>query len=212
MTPISLKPENNIEKEQDMPLSLQSVCVYCGSSNHVDDSYKHAATAVGTALAEHKLRVIYGGGHVGLMGKLADAVLAAQGEVVGIIPDHICAHEVQHPGLTELIVVDSMHTRKKMMADKSDAFVVLPGGFGTLDEAFEILTWKQLGLHSKPVVLYNVGGYWDPLIALIDSMVKEHFAPSEDNTMFTNVDTPEAMIAALEAPHNITFDPERKWA
>ena len=140
-----------------------SVCVYCGSSSRVSDTYKDAAHQLGTLLGENGHQLVYGGGRVGLMGIVADATLAAGGSVVGIIPEHIQVLEVEHTGLTELLVVDSMHTRKRMMVDRSDAFVVLPGGLGTLDETFEILTWKQLRLHDKPIVVANIDGYWDAL-------------------------------------------------
>ena len=149
---------------------IRSVCVYCGSSNYVDEVYKQAAKETGHLLASAGLDIIYGGGRVGLMGIVADAALALGGRVVGIIPDHIQKFEVDHTGLTELHVVDSMHTRKRMMVERSDAFVVLPGGIGTLDEMFEIITWRQLQLHDKPVIIVNTNGFWDPLIALLDHM------------------------------------------
>ena len=131
--------------------------------SRVSDTYKDAAHQLGTLLGQNGHQLVYGGGRVGLMGIVADATLAAGGPVVGIIPEHIQVLEVEHTGLTELLVVDSMHTRKRMMVDRSDAFVVLPGGLGTLDETFEILTWKQLRLHDKPIVVANIDGYWDPL-------------------------------------------------
>ncbi|MGE4351911.1 MAG: TIGR00730 family Rossman fold protein, partial [Bdellovibrionales bacterium] len=149
-------------------MTIESVCVYSGSSVHVAPLYKTAAQDVGRTLAQHKLRLIYGGGLVGLMGLTANAALNAGGEVIGIIPEHIRSHEIQHPGLTEMHVVDNMHIRKSMMAEKADAFVALPGGFGTLDELFEIMTWKQIALHTKPILIYNVNNFWDPLLALID--------------------------------------------
>ncbi|WP_029010194.1 TIGR00730 family Rossman fold protein [Azospirillum halopraeferens] len=166
-----------------------SVCVYCGSSSRVADSYKEAAHALGAGLAERGIRVVYGGGRVGLMGILADAALAAGGQVVGIIPEHIQSLEVEHIGLTELHVVDSMHTRKRMMVDRSDAFLVLPGGLGTLDETFEVLTWRQLRLHDKPIVVVNVDGYWDPLVTLVDRMTDAGFCRPENRGLFTVVDS-----------------------
>lgn len=147
--------------------NVKAVCIYCGSSNAVADSYKQAATRTGQLLAQAGIEVVYGGGRVGLMGLSADAALAAGGRVVGIIPEHIQKLEVDHRGLSELVVVDSMHTRKRMMVERSDAFIILPGGIGTLDELFEIITWRQLQLHTKPVIVVNVDGFWDPLLALM---------------------------------------------
>ena len=174
-----------------------SVCVYCGSSSRVADVHKDAAHMLGDGLARRGIRLVYGGGRVGLMGIAADAALAAGGHVVGIIPEHIQAAEIEHTGLTELHVVDSMHTRKRMMVDRSDAFVVLPGGLGTLDEAFEILTWKQLGLHDKPVVIVDVDGYWRPLLGLVDHMVAQGFAQPAHLALFTVVDDVDGVFAAL---------------
>lgn len=193
-------------------MTIQSVCVYCGSSNHVDEAYKQVARDVGRALAQHHLRIVYGGGYVGLMGLVADSALAAGGEVVGIIPEHIRAHEVQHKGLTELHVVDNMHTRKSLMVEKADAFVILPGGFGTLDEAFEVLTWKQLALHTKPIIIYNANGFWTPLLTLIDHMIDSGFAPKSNYDIFKSVTTIDELFAALNAPAPRVFGPEEKWA
>lgn len=193
-------------------MTVQSVCVYCGSSNRVDDVYKNIAREIGTTLAQRKIRLVYGGGHVGLMGIVADAALAAGGEVVGIIPEHIRAHEVQHKGLTELFVVDTMHTRKNMMVEKSDAFLVLPGGFGTLDEMFEVLTWKQLALHNKPVLIYNALGFWNPLLALINHVIDTGFAPKTNHLIYKSVSNVDEMITALSAPAGEGFDPLSKWS
>ncbi|MCW2237353.1 LOG family protein [Azospirillum canadense] len=177
--------------------TLTSVCVYCGSSSRVADVYKDAAHSLGEGLARHGIQLVYGGGRVGLMGIVADAALASGGSVVGIIPEHIQSAEVEHTGLTELVVVDSMHTRKRMMVDRSDAFVVLPGGFGTLDESFEILTWKQLRLHDKPVVIVDVDGYWRPLLGLVDHMIAQGFAHSGHRALFTVVDEVDDVFNAL---------------
>lgn len=193
-------------------MTIQSVCVYCGSSNHVDEIYKETARKVGQAIARHKLRLVYGGGHVGLMGLVADAALAEGGEVIGIIPEHIRAHEVQHKGLSQLIVVNDMHTRKNMMVEKADAFVVLPGGFGTLDESFEVLTWKQLALHNKPIIIYNAGGFWTPLLALIEHLIVKGFAPQNNRTIFKVVDTVDDLFAALSKPLDRLKGPDEKWA
>lgn len=177
--------------------SLSSVCVYCGASSRVADVHKEAAHALGDGLARRGIRMVYGGGRVGLMGIAADAAIAAGGEVVGIIPEHIQSAEVEHTGLTELHVVDSMHTRKRMMVERSDAFVILPGGLGTLDEAFEILTWKQLQLHDKPIVIADVDGYWRPLLGLIDHMVAQGFARIDRAALYRVADHVDAVFEAL---------------
>ena len=192
-------------------MSVESVCIYCGSANHVDEIFKKTAHDVGVALAHRGLKLIYGGGHVGLMGTVADAVLAAGGQVTGIIPEHIRSHELQHTGLSELFVVDTMHTRKSMMAEKADAFVVLPGGFGTMDELFEILTWKQLGLHAKPIIIYNVEGFWDPLLDLINHMIDKKFAPENNKRIYKIAHTTEEMFTAIFQATNEIYNPEDKW-
>jgi uncharacterized protein (TIGR00730 family) len=178
--------------------ALTSVCVYCGSSSRVADVYKDAAHALGEGLARRGIQLVYGGGRVGLMGIIADAAIAAGGRVVGIIPEHIQSVEIEHTGLGELHVVDSMHTRKRMMAERSDAFVVLPGGFGTLDEAFEMLTWRQLGLHDKPIIVADVDGYWRPLLGLVDHMVAQGFCRPAHRDLFTVVDQLDDVFLALE--------------
>ena len=192
-------------------MTIESVCVYCGSSSHIDPLYKKIALEVGQAIASQKRRLIYGGGHVGLMGVVADAALAAGGSVVGIIPEHIRVHEVQHTGLTELHVVENMHIRKSMMAEKADAFIALPGGFGTLEELFEILTWKQIGLHTKPILIYNVDGFWDTMLAMIEHLITEKFAPESNRRLFTVVTSTQEMVRALETAMQETFNPEDKW-
>src|SRR4051812_49148308 len=149
------------------------VCVFCGSNPGARPEYAAAARAVGRALAERGRGLVYGGGNVGLMGVCADAALAAGGEVIGVIPDALQTAEVAHGGLTRLHVVRTMHERKALMADLSDAFAALPGGFGTLDELFEILTWAQLGIHAKPVAILNVAGFFDPLLAMLDHQTAE---------------------------------------
>ncbi len=176
----------------------KSVCVYCGSSSRVADLYKDTAHALGEGLARRDIQLVYGGGRVGLMGIVADAALGAGGSVVGIIPEHIQSAEVEHTGLTELLVVDSMHTRKRMMVERSDAFVVLPGGLGTMDEAFEVLTWKQLRLHDKPIVVVDVDGYWRPLLGLIDHMIAQGFAQTSHRALFTVVNEVDEVFDALE--------------
>lgn len=192
-------------------MTIKTVCVYCGSSVHVDADYKKLAEDVGTNLARNNLKVIYGGGSVGLMGLMANAALLAGGDVIGIIPEHIRSHEIQHTGLTELHVVDSMHIRKSMMFEKADAFVVLPGGFGTLEELFEVLTWKQIGLHSKPILIYNAKGFWDSMLKMIDDVISANFAPQNNRRIFKVVTTLEEMLAALQETSSETFSPEDKW-
>ncbi|MER2520682.1 MAG: TIGR00730 family Rossman fold protein [Bdellovibrionales bacterium] len=181
----------------ERPQVLTSVCVYCGSSNYVAEFYKDSARSIGTALAQRGMTIVYGGGHVGLMGEIADAAMKAGGRVIGIIPEHIRAHEVQHEGITELHVVPDMHTRKRMMAERAHAFIILPGGIGTLDEMFEIIIWKKLRLHNKPIILYNDRGYWDPALQLIEKMVGEGFAQPPDLALYKVASTVDTLLAAL---------------
>ena len=180
-----------------VPASLKSVCVYCGSSNSVDEKFKKTAYDAATKMAKLGLTLVYGGGRVGLMGIVADAGMEHETKVIGIIPEHIRAHEIQHTGLTELHVVPDMHTRKRMMVDRSDAFVILPGGLGTLDECFEILTWKKLGLHKKPIIIFNQDGYWDPLLALIDATIDAHFSTPADHNLFKTVSNVDELLQVL---------------
>ncbi len=154
---------------------MKAICVYCGSSVGVKPIYAQAAQEFGRALVEAGCSLVYGGGRVGLMGVIADEVLAAGGRVVGVIPELLVDKEVGHKGLTELHVVPDMHQRKRMMADLSDAFVALPGGAGTLEELFEVYTWAQLGYHQKAIGLYDIGGYYAPLIAMLEHTVSEGF-------------------------------------
>ena len=194
-----------------MDADFRSVCVYCGSSSRVDPRFKAAAHDLGTALARAGIQVVYGGGRVGLMGIVADAALAAGGRVVGIIPEHIQALEVDHTGLTELHVVDSMHTRTRMMVERSDGFVVLPGGLGTLDELFEILTWKQLRLHDKPIVVVDVDGYWRPMLAMLEDMITAGFVRPEHRALLRVVAGVDAVTAALAGAPEPQVDPRTKW-
>lgn len=173
------------------------ICVFCGSSRGSRPEYAEAARRVGTALARHHLGIVYGGGQVGLMGILANAALAEGGRVVGIIPSQLDKKEVTHPGLSELHVVDGMHERKALMAQKSSAFLVLPGGIGTFEEFFEVFTWYSLGLHSKPIGLLNVEGYFDPLLAMLDHTVGERFVRSRYLEALVISDQPESLPAEL---------------
>jgi uncharacterized protein (TIGR00730 family) len=154
---------------------MRAVCVYCGSNAGNKPAYAERAAALGARLAQEHLALVYGGGNVGLMGIVADAALAAGGEVIGVIPEQLVGWEVAHQGLTRLEVVANMHERKARMFDLSDAFVALPGGFGTLDEMFEMLTWRQLGLGDKPCAFLDVHGFFAPLVAMMDRMVDERF-------------------------------------
>ncbi|MFN8027398.1 MAG: TIGR00730 family Rossman fold protein [Acidimicrobiia bacterium] len=155
--------------------SLGAVSVYCGSNPGTDPAYAEAAVAIGTELGRRGIDMVYGGGHVGLMGIAADAALAAGGRVHGVITHALQAREVEHIGLTSLAIVETMHERKFAMADRSDAFVMLPGGFGTLDEFFEVVTWSQLGVHAKPAGILDVGGFFDLLLAFLDHATAEGF-------------------------------------
>ena len=156
----------------------KTVCVYCGSADGFRPEYRAAAAELGRSLADSGFRLVYGGAHVGLMGAVADAVLAAGGRAIGVIPRQLVDREVAHRGLTELHVVADMHERKHQMADMADAFVALPGGYGTLDELCEVLGWAQLGLHRKPIVLLDIADYWQPFFAMLDRAVQEGFLKS----------------------------------
>lgn len=180
-------------------LKLTSLGVFCGSQAGSDPVYGAAAATLGRALAAHHASLVFGGGRVGLMGILADTVLAAGGKIVGVIPTFLKDKELAHPGATEMLVVPDMHTRKKVMFERSDAFCILPGGVGTMDEMFEIITWRQLHLHNKPIVVVNVAGYWDPLVDLLDRMIGEGFAHRGHEALVTVVARAEDVIATAEA-------------
>ena len=177
---------------------MERVCVFCGASSGRLPAYAGAARAFGEAAARRGLGVVYGGGRVGLMGALADAALAAGGEVIGVIPQELVDRELAHGGLTELHVVGSLHERKALMAELSDAFAALPGGFGTLDELMEQLTWSQLGLHDKPVGLLDAEGYWRPLVALARHATEEGFVRESDLAAIAMADDADALIDRLE--------------
>ena len=178
---------------------IRSLCVYCGASDRGSEDHRDAAIRFGAILAQARVRLIFGGGRIGLMGLMADAALQAGGEVVGIIPKFLDQVEVGHYACTQLIITANMHERKERMAEMSDGFVILPGGLGTLDETFEILTWKQLQLHDKPIVLANVDGFWDPLVGLIDNLGAENYSHAENRALFSVVDSVEDVLPALEA-------------
>ncbi|WP_052711332.1 LOG family protein [Elstera litoralis] len=196
--------------------SVKTVCVYCGSSGAVDPAFRDAATDLGKLLADAGMDLVYGGGRVGLMGLVADGVMANGGRVIGIIPEFLDKYEVGHTGLSELIVVDNMHTRKKLMMDRADAFVVLPGGFGTLEELFEVLTWKQLRLHDKPILLLDLPGtdgrgFWEPLTALLDHLIAEKFAKPEMAALWQIVTSLDGVLPAFSAAPPPTVAVETKW-
>lgn len=174
---------------------LRSLCVFCGSSPGGDPAYRAAAARLGAAMAAEGIGLVYGGGHLGMMGALAEAVMAAGGRVVGIIPEHLTRVEKAYVGITELHVVDSMHTRKRMMFDRADAFAVLPGGMGTLDETFEILTWKQLRLHSKPIIIVNQNGYWQPWLDLASHIIAQGFAHADTARLYSVVEDVGEVLA-----------------
>ncbi|HEX8444861.1 MAG TPA: TIGR00730 family Rossman fold protein [Allosphingosinicella sp.] len=174
------------------------ICVYTGSRPGSRPEYEAAARGFGTLLAERGIGLVYGGGHLGLMGVIADAALAAGGEVVGVIPQKLVEWEVAHSGLTELHVVHSMHERKQMMADLADAFVALPGGIGTMEELFEVWAWLHLGYHDKPCALLNVAGFYDPLIAFLDGMVIEGFLKTGTREMLLTGTDPDELLERLQ--------------
>ena len=177
---------------------IQTLCVYCGASSGRDRGFADHARAFGTACAARGLGIVFGGGGVGLMGTVADAALAGGGRVVGVIPRSM-ESEIPATGLTELIVVDSMHARKRKMFELADAFVALPGGLGTLDETIEMVTWRQLGLHDKPIVLANCEGYWDPLLSLFDHVVATGFAHGDAAGLYAAVPSIEDVFNELDA-------------
>ena len=173
------------------------VAIFIGSSPGNDPAYVDAAAALATHLAQRQVGIVYGGGHVGLMGVIADAALQAGGDVIGVIPRSLADAEVAHGALSHLEVVETMHERKARMAQLADAFVALPGGIGTMEEFFEVWTWLQLGIHSKPVALYDVEDFWSPMRTLIDSMVREGFLRAETAEQLIQVGDPDALLAQI---------------
>jgi uncharacterized protein (TIGR00730 family) len=178
---------------------VKRVCVYCGSAVGDDPAYRNAAEKLGSILAGSGIGLVYGGGRVGLMGVLADAALKAGGEVIGIIPGHLHAREIGHQGSTRLIVVGSMHERKQKMFELADAFAILPGGLGTIEEVMEMITWRQLGLHDKPIFLIDAAGYWAPLVALFDHVIARGFARPDSRDLFRVLKRVEDVPLALAA-------------
>jgi uncharacterized protein (TIGR00730 family) len=191
-----------------MPAPLTSVAVYCGSNQGTHGSFGLSASCLGRTLAERDIRLVYGGGHVGLMGVVADAVLAGGGEAHGVITEALRAREVAHRGLTSLRVVGTMHERKAAMAEAADAFIMLPGGFGTLDEFFEVLTWNQLGIHAKPCGILDTDGFFAPLRAMIDNAVTSGFVHPAHRAMVLADSEPAALLDRLAAWAPVTVG---KW-
>ena len=195
-------------------MTFDAVCVFCGSRPGNNPAYIAAAQATGTAIAERGWRLVYGGGQIGIMGAVADAALAAGGEVIGVIPRSLMVKEIPHPGVTRMHVVTSMHRRKALMSSLSDGFLTLPGGFGTLEEFFETLTWAQLGLQPKPCALLNVEGFWDPMLTMLQNLVDEGFVSPEHLELVLSGRDPSALLdrmAAYEPPPEVReplVDPE----
>jgi uncharacterized protein (TIGR00730 family) len=188
---------------------MRTVCVFCGSRAGARPAYAQAARRLGAALVARGMDLVYGGGHVGLMGVVADAVLAAGGRAGGVIVQSLVDRELAHAGLTELLVVETMHQRKALMAERADAFVALPGGYGTGDELFEILTWAQLGFHARPIGLLNTAGYFDPLLVWLDHMVREDFLRPKHRDLLLVADDADRLLDRLQQ-----FQPqptEAKW-
>jgi uncharacterized protein (TIGR00730 family) len=178
-------------------VQIDRLCVYCGSSDGADPRYRAAAAELGAGMAARGIELVYGGGRNGLMGAVSDAVLQGGGRVTGIIPVHLQHREVAHPGLSELVVVTDMHQRKRVMAERADAFAVLPGGVGTLDETIEILSWRQLGLHQKPIFIVDIAGYWSPLALLFEHIATSRFAAPLVPGLASFVPDAATLLAAL---------------
>lgn len=187
---------------------MKSVAVFCGARHGDRPEYTAAARELGRELAHRQLALVYGGGHVGLMGEVADACLAAGGKVIGVIPQFMVERELAMRGLTELHITDSMHTRKAMMAERADAFIALPGGFGTLDELFEILTWRQISLHDKPIGLLNISGYYSGLLSFVTRAVEDGFVGPNESTFLQMQDSPAKLLDDLALLPGM---PEGQW-
>lgn len=176
---------------------IKSLCVFCGASNNIPQKFLDIGSTFGEMLAKRGIRLVYGGGDCGVMGAVANATMKNGGQVTGVFPVSLRNIENEHQSLTEIIIVDTMHTRKMGMFERSDAFIVFPGGFGTMDEMFEILTWKQLQLHDKPVVIFNYHGYWDPLIVLMKNIIEVGFAKPVNATYYKVVDELDEIMDVL---------------
>ena len=178
---------------------MRNICVFCGSQSGSDPRYRHAAVELGNLLAERGHGLVYGGGHIGLMGAIADTVMQAGGTVTGVIPKPLTERELAFETVTKLHVVSSMHERKALMASLSDAFVALPGGFGTLEELFEVVAWAQLGIHRKPIGMLNVDGFFDSLKVFVEHAIAEGFIKSKYRGLFVTADQPLALLNALQS-------------
>jgi len=187
---------------------MKRLCVYCGSSMGARALYRDGATALGGLLARNGIEMVYGGGHVGLMGAVADGALAAGGRVIGVIPRALMDRELGHTGIQDLRVVADMHERKMMMADLADAFIAMPGGWGTIEELAEMLTWLQLGIHAKPIGLLNLGGYYDPFLAFAERMVEQQFVRPEQRNLLNVESDPQVLLDRLLTPMPPPVD---KW-
>jgi uncharacterized protein (TIGR00730 family) len=177
---------------------MKNVCVYCASSSQIKNSYFDAAARLGTVLAENGIGIICGGGNMGLMRKIADSALACGGKVTGVIPRFMCGENWQHRGLTELVITETMHGRKAKMAELADAAVALPGGTGTLEELLEIITWKQLGIFDKPIIILNTDGYFNPLLQMLENAIQENFMREIHQSIWQTVNMPEEVLPAIK--------------
>jgi uncharacterized protein (TIGR00730 family) len=189
-------------------MELKSICVYCGANFNGDLAIKNAVESLASVLVDNGIKLVYGGGSVGVMGLIADAVLKEKGEVTGVIPQFLLDKEVGHTRLTSMIITENMHQRKQKMSDISDGFIILPGGFGTLEEFFEVLTWLQLGLHHKPIGVLNIDGFYDPLFAQMDLMVKRQFLKQANRGLVLNEEDPKLLI---EKMRTFTAEPDEVW-
>lgn len=187
---------------------LKSICVYCGSNFNGDENLRNAIKQLAQTLVTKNITMVYGGGSVGVMGVIANDILNLEGKVTGVIPQFLMDKEVGHAGITEMIVTENMHQRKQKMADLSDGFIILPGGFGTLEEFFEVLTWLQLGLHSKPIGVLNVDGFYDPLFAQMDLMVKNRFLKQANKDLVFNESDASVLIEKMD---NFSAKPDDVW-
>lgn len=203
--PIDREPASSGQKHI---MTIQSICLFCGSNSGSNPAYAEAAGELGRELAARDITLVYGGGNIGLMGVAADAALAAGGRVIGVIPGFLRDKEVAHGGLSELHVTQTMHERKALMEDLSGGFIALPGGFGTYDELFEMLTWGQLSVHQKPIGLLNVAGFFDPLLAMVQHGVREGFIRQDNLALFVVADTLPALLERMNA---YRANPAAKW-
>ena len=185
-------------------VSSKTICVYCASSSQVKTSYFAATAILAKLLVKNNCSIVYGGGSKGLMGQLADSALEVGGKITGVIPRFMCEVEWNHKGLTDLILVETMHERKEKMAMMADAVVALPGGCGTLEELLEVITWKRLGIFTKPIIIVNLEGYFDALISMLNRAVDEHFMRNEHSEMWKVVDSPELVLSAIE--NSVSWD------